>query len=155
MVTLKFRFSAELLCSAPGLVYIHLVGSRQMEGQAGSLPACPSICPSITKNRLTLQQQGGKVAACPQVTGSCKTLILPLLWYWTGHQCSESEAQQRSLTWSMKQQWCLLRIIVYCESFFKKDCKQQYKLVQIYILISLKQIHDYITTSRFWTCKLL
>lgn len=25
---------------------------------------------------------------------------------------------------------------------FLKDCKQQYKLAQMYILISLKQIHD-------------
>lgn len=32
---------------------------------------------------------------------------------------------------------------VIANHFLKKDCKQQYKIVQMYILISLKQIHDF------------
>lgn len=42
----------------------------------------PGIHPSIhPSNSLTRRQQDGKVAACPQVKGSCKTQTLPLLGY--------------------------------------------------------------------------
>lgn len=102
--TLNFRFSVELLCYSckpPELAYIHRCLNLFMCLSA-RLPVCPSFISLWKKSSLTLQRQGGKVAAYPQVTGSCKTLILPLLGYWTGHQCSKSEAQQGSLTWSMK-----------------------------------------------------